>query len=245
MDKKYSLILALLFTGLIASNYFLFTALKPVKIESAIVSRAIDSDTIEIEGGRVLRLVNINAPEKNTLQGKKSLGFLSFIENKNIEFESLGREKYGRTLARVYIPEYLNLLLVRQGYASKFLVKEGEERLFNEAEEDAIRNEKGIWRKSQFQGCFSSDIDWKREIVLISSLCGKINISGWILKDESRKQYKFNSVISNAIRLHSGSGNDNSTDIFWGQEEIWNNDKDTLYLFDNLGNLAYHFSYGY
>ena len=61
MQSKHALILAFLITGLIASNYFLFQFLSAQqKLETAIVARVIDADTIELEDGRTLRLLNIN-----------------------------------------------------------------------------------------------------------------------------------------------------------------------------------------
>ena len=48
------------------------------------------------------------------------------------------------------------------------------------------------------------------------------------------------------ITLHSGSGSDNSTDIFWNSRgDIWNNDRDSSYLFDSSGGIAQYESYGY
>jgi hypothetical protein len=47
-----------------------------------------------------------------------------------------------------------------------------------------------------------------------------------------------------AVRLHSGSGTDTATDIYWGSDvEIWDNGGDTVYLRDASWNLVDQYSY--
>ncbi|MEM4271300.1 MAG: endonuclease, partial [Candidatus Pacearchaeota archaeon] len=66
------------------------------------------------------------------------------------------------------------------------------------------------------------------------------------IKDESRKIYTFKNITFSSINLHSTIGEDNSTDLFWNSKtDIWNNDRDTLYLFDNEGGIAHYEKYGY
>ena len=66
------------------------------------------------------------------------------------------------------------------------------------------------------------------------------------IKEESRKKYKFNNTHITQLTLHSSSGIDNSNDIFWNLEsDVWNNDRDTFYLFNEKGEIAAHESYGY
>ena len=41
------------------------------------------------------------------------------------------------------------------------------------------------------------------------------------------------------MTVHTGSGVDNSTDLFWGSgRAIWNNDHDTAYLYNSEGELV-------
>ncbi len=248
MKKKYALILAVLFT-LVVSNFFLLSSVKDKEtLESGIVARVIDGDTLELEDGRVVRLTNINSPEKSSSLYIQSLDYLKDYENETIYFEVLGIEKYGRTLARIYNQnnDYLNLNLVKLGLASKFLVEESELKLFNNAEDEAVKRSEGIWNKSSYSGCVSAEIDEKNEIVNIKNSCTSIDTTSWIAKDESRKEYKFNILLESEVNLHSGKGDDNSTDIFWNAgTNVWNNDRDTIYIFDNENNLVFHKSYGY
>jgi micrococcal nuclease len=71
-------------------------------------------------------------------------------------------------------------------------------------------------------------------------------VNGWTIKDESRKTYTFGNRSLGEIKINSLPGTDNSTDIYWNSEiNIWNNDRDSLYLFDSEGNIVHYESYGY
>ena len=249
MEKKYALIFSFLITGLIASNVYLFSTLSANPMQSAIISRVIDGDTLVIEDDTTIRLVNINAPEKNTQQYNSSLTLLKQFENKTIFLEPLGSDKYQRTLARIYSQDetYLNLQLVALGFASKFLVQDSETRDFAKAEEKAIKNSLGIWYHSPHYNCFTSEIDKYGEIITLTNNCQEINLAGFKLKDESRKIYTFPEIsFSQKLLLNSVLGEDNSTDLFWNSKtNIWNNDRDSLYIFDKNSTLAHYHSYGY
>ncbi len=69
-----------------------------------------------------------------------------------------------------------------------------------------------------------------------------VNLKDWTLKDESGKTYPFPDVVltpGQQITVHTGSGNNNGTDLFWGSgRPIWNNDHDTAYLFNSNGELV-------
>jgi len=247
MNKKYAFILTVLLTGLIASNVFIFNYLSHMNIkETAVVSRVIDGDTLQLDDGRIIRLLNINTPEKGFFGAELAKNYLSNYENKSIELEITGTDKYLRNLGRIYSQKYLNLDIVEKGLASKFLVQDSELSDFAKVEEKAIKEGIGIWKHSEFFNCFNSVIDEKKEIVEIINICPKINVEGWILKDESRKSYKFKDTNLGKIRLHSEKGRDNATDVFWGNtQNIWNDDQDSLYLFDKKGGIVNYETYGY
>lgn len=249
MNKKFAFILAILITLLIASNYSFFKITgNQIKNEREFVSlsRVIDGDTIEIEGGRKIRLLNVNAPEKNVKGSEMARDFLKNYETEIIELEVTGIDKYDRELARIYHENsYLNLELVRQGLSSKFLVDDKELKSFDKAENFAILNALGIWNKSNYFDCFSSEINSKKEYLVLINTC-EMSLNKWTLKDESRKTYTFKNITFKKINLHSGIGKDNSTDLFWNSNaNIWNNDRDSVYLFDEAGNIVHSKSYGY
>ena len=244
MKKPHSFLLAVALTLLIASTVILFSSVK--KTETVIIGKVIDGDTVLLEDGRKIRFANINSPEKNTKYATLSINFIKQFENSTVEIEILGKDKYNRFLARIYTPSYLNLDLVKEGLASPFLVEESETKDFSKAEEYAIENSKGMWKKSDYYNCFSTDIDEEEEKVYIKSKCNTLNVNGFLLKDESTKNYIFKNINLTSIILHSGNGEDNATDIFWNSNgNVWNNDKDTLYIFDRQSNIIHYNRYGY
>lgn len=213
-------------------------------METVILSRVIDGDTFESEDGRTFRLANINAPEKGIVGEDLSKDYLRTFQNKSLEIENLGKDKYDRSLVRLYSAEYLNLKIVELGMASKFLVEKSELKRFADAEEKAISNERGIWMKSPSFGCVRSHIQAREEIVVFNKICDTDN-EGWYVKDESRKIYYFN-ISFFSIKLHSGKGEQNNTDLFWqSATDIWNNDRDSLYVFDQEGKIIHYHAYGY
>jgi len=246
MKKKHALILALLITLLIASNVYLVSLFdKPTK-ETATISRVIDGDTLETTEGERLRLININTPEKSEKGYEEAIQFIFFLENRTVEIEILGLDRYQRTLVRVFTPEYLNIEIVKRGLAKKFLVHESELSEFEEAEEFAIENSLGIWEHSVYFNCLNSKLDPEEEIATIINTCEDINFKNFIITDESRKRYKFPSINLGEVNLHSQEGKNNETDLFWNlKQNVWNNDRDTLYIFDAEGKIAHYESYGY
>lgn len=243
MKRKYAFLLSLLITLLIASNIILLNSWDEKR--KVFVTQVIDGDTFKA-GEETFRLLNINAPELSERGYQEAKDFLSSIENKEVRIEETSTDKYGRTLVRVYTPEYLNLEIIKRGLATKFLVHESETSKFAEAEKKAVQSGRGIWKRSSKFGCFETKILEKKEIVKIKSLCGKIQMQNFILADESRKRYKFPKIFLTEVNLHTAHGIDNETDLFWNnQGNIWNNDRDTLYLFDSEGLLAHYYSYGY
>lgn len=247
MNKKYSFIFAFLITGLILCNVLLLT-LPKIQLTSVIVARVIDGDTLELEDGRTIRLSNINAPESNSPFYNLSKNFLKEqLENKSVNLETLGNDRYSRTLARIYSPTYINLELVKLGLSKKAWVQDSETEEFAQAEAYAIENSRGMWKLSPNFNCIQSEILQEEEIVILRNKCSSIiNLQDYTLTDESRKEYKFNSIYLYRLNIHSKEGKDNKTDIFWNSKtNIWNNDKDTLYLFDKNNLLANYHTYGY
>lgn len=246
MEKKYAIVLALLITALIAINIsFLKTQYSPPK-ETVKILRIIDGDTLQLEDNRKIRLININTPEKSQPRHELAINFLKQYENKSVEIEITGTDKYDRTLARIFTPDYLNLELIKRGFAAKFLVDESEIPIFAQAEKQAIDSSLGIWKKSSYYNCIESVIDKIKEKIILKNNCNKLNIEGWTLKDESTKLYKFPSVELETITIHTTNGKDNATDLFWSSQiHIWNDDRDTLYLYDKNWQIVHYNVYGY
>lgn len=86
--------------------------------------------------------------------------------------------------------------------------------------------------------------NWNGEWVELEGY--NVMITDWILEDVGGHTYTFPMfMIQGKIKLHSGDGDNNETDLFWneGKRPIWNNDGDTATLKDNLGEVVDIYSY--
>lgn len=247
MERRNAFILSLISTFVII---FFISAIQdwlhqPEEID-IVLAKVVDGDTIISSSGETFRLVNINSPEKGNPGYNLSSIYLSQYINTTLHVAIIDKDKYNRTLIRAYSEEYINLEIVKKGLASKFLVQEEELKEFSRAESFAISNSLGMWEKSEHYGCFTLDPEPKDETVLITVSCPSINEEGWFLKDESRKKLVLQDIHPASVTIRSGKGKSNSTDIFWNSNEnILNNDRDTVYLFDSFGHIAAYSSYGY
>ena len=246
MKKRGALTIALLFSLLGFTNFFFFTQpLESVQREQVTIARVIDGDTFVTTKNTTNRLANINTFEHGNPLEKLATDYLKGLEGKSIEIEIISKEKYGRDLVRVYSPDYENLRMIEKGLANVFLVNKNEKKMFSKAEKEAIENERGVWKKSNYSACFNIKIDARNEIVNLESKCGKINLKDWRLKDESRLIYTFPNIAAERIRIHSSIGKDNKTDLFWNQKNnVWNDPGDSLYLFDKDWKLVHYQHYG-
>jgi len=242
MRKSVSLISALVITLVFANFYFTLENDENSQLEPVLISRVIDGDTLESSEGIILRLVNINTPEKNQPNSNLSRNYLLSL-NKEMMADYMGIDKYGRQLARLYSDGYINLKMVELGYSSKFLVQDDEKSLFAKAEAEAVKSGLGIWEHSDYYGCFSTEIDKKNEVVEFIVKC-PVSMDGWFVKDESRKRFIFNNFTSGSyFILNSGNGINSENTLYWNSESVWNDDSDALYLFDHEWKIAHYESY--
>ena len=84
--------------------------------------RVVDGDTIraEAKGKEIkIRLIEIDAPEMDQPFGLASKNFLiKLTSNETITYTSEGKDRYGRTLGKLYKKkENLNILMVKSGFA--------------------------------------------------------------------------------------------------------------------------------
>jgi micrococcal nuclease len=125
--------------------------------ESFKVTRVVDGDTIEIEGGEKVRYIGIDTPE--TVDPRKPVqcfGIEASKKNKELvegkivrlEKDITDRDKYSRLLRYVWVDDlFVNLELIKQGFASSYAyppdIKYQKE--FLEAEREAREAERGLW----------------------------------------------------------------------------------------------------
>ncbi len=86
------------------------------------------------------------------------------------------------------------------------------------------------------------------EYLTLKSTCQQsCDLSGWTLKDIANHLYNFPSFVfekDSTVTLYTGSGSNTKTDLYWGSRSaIWNNDGDTLYLWNLKNELVLDYSY--
>jgi len=230
------------------------------------VARVIDGDTFELANGKKVRLLGVDAPEKNQYfyeEAKEKLREL--VENKNVYLEAdyTNSDSSGRLLRYAFVGDtFVNLEMVKQGFANVYIFSPNEKYSSQllEAEEFARMNKLGIWGKlSEFSDCikikeFHYDAkgdDSKNlndEYFVLKNDCNfPINISKWNVKDRSFNSFYFSEFILEAnseVKVFSGPGNYTKGEIFLNSKyPIWNNDEDTLYLKDEKGKIVLVYFY--
>jgi len=125
--------------------------------ESVKVTRVIDGDTIEIEGGQTVRYIGIDTPE--TVHPQKMVECFGreaanknkeLVEGKLVQLEKDVSEvdKYGRLLRYVYVDDiFVNELLVKEGFAhaSSYPPDVKYQDLLNNTQKEAQSQNKGLW----------------------------------------------------------------------------------------------------
>lgn len=156
-----------LFAIFFLSALFLYCG-SPVHSEEAekfLVTKVVDGDTFWIKDGspkgQKIRLIGVDAPESRRTgrkeigyYGKEAKAFLTdLLLNKyvSLEYDVDRTDRYGRTLAYVYLEDgtFLNKYLVENGYAQLMTyppnVKYVE--VFTAAQTRARESGKGLWGK--------------------------------------------------------------------------------------------------
>jgi len=128
---------------------FLLIGLLQSKPYTAEVTSISDGDTFKVlhEGREVrIRLVNIDCPEKRQPFGTRARQELSkLIFSKRVTIHAKGKDRYGRTLAEVYVGKTcINKLMVERGFAWHFK-KYSSDKEYALLELKARKNKSGLW----------------------------------------------------------------------------------------------------
>lgn len=125
--------------------------------DGVLVTRVVDGDTIEIEGGQKVRYIGIDTPE--TVDPRKGVQCFGkeaaaknreLVEGKRVRLEKDVSEtdKYSRLLRYVYVGDsFVNEILVKEGYAfsSTYPPDVKNQYLFTKAEKEAREASRGLW----------------------------------------------------------------------------------------------------
>lgn len=237
----------------------------------ATVTYVIDGDTIEVDGEERVRYLGINTPESGrpyfteaTNENKK------LVEEKEVklELDVQTKDKYGRTLAYVWIGDTMvNLELVCRGYANVYSFPPNikYKDLFLEAESEAKEAQRGIWALGNGEpppdvikivninadAPGDDNENQNGEWIEIKNQDEKsVNMTNWSLKDEANHIYTFSDFIlapDKSVFIYSGCDIDTQEKLYWqcpeGEYAIWNNTGDTAFLRDASGNLINSYKY--
>lgn len=122
-----------------------------------LVERVVDGDTIRVQGVGAVRLIGVDTPEtvdpRKPVQpyGREASAFTRMLAEGKIvrlEFDWQRADRYGRTLAYVYLPDgtLLNAEIIQRGYGfayTKYPFKLLEQ--FRDLERHARETSQGLW----------------------------------------------------------------------------------------------------
>ena len=244
----------------------------PDDAETFRVKVAVDGDTIVLEDDTKVRYIGLNTPERDRPFYKEATeANRKLVENKEIrlEFDTVKVDQYGRTLAYVFardptaspqVETFVNLELLRQGYANVFTVPPNvkyEER-FREAEQEARETGRGLWATLETgvkiahiqanapgNDAENPNGEW---VEIVNEGSEAVNLGGYSLKDAATHIYTFPAFTLQpgaTVHLYTGQGQDDASSLYWGlaEEAVWNNGGDSAFLRDSEGNLVDDYSY--
>ncbi len=179
--------------------------------------------------------------------------------------ESDRRGDYGRLLGYIYTDgENFNHDLVETGHARVYDSTFSQSDSFYSAETTAQNDLRGLWECRTVDdgdggdgGDGTASIEWvyaeasylnDERVQIKNTGDGELDLSGYTLVDEAGHTYTFPSGFTldsgASVWVHSGSGSDDYDDLYadFGHE-IWNDDGDTAYLYDENGDEVDRRSY--
>lgn len=227
--KKVVVILFILLGGVLYYHFQTTQEFIPVD-----VIRVIDGDTVELASGQKVRLLGINTPEKNQPFYEEAKQFLETQTTQNTYLEQKSVDRYGRILGYLYQGNKLiNELIVSQGFAHLYYYDiDNHYDEIKKTENKARENQIGIWQESPYASCLVLvELDYydkgdENETLTLQNNCGMpLEV---IIKDDATHIYK--ETIQQGI----------FTKIF---KNIFNDDKDSLYIWDKEGKLIIFYRY--
>ena len=195
------------------------------------------------------------------------------IEGKNVSLEKDIEEtdQYGRLLRYVFLEDKnINIELVRNGFATVYIVEPNDkyETELEEAWEECLNNELNLCKPAEnaqgscaecisvevFENAEGDDCDnLNGEYVTFTNNCQySCDLSGWTVKDEtSRNPFTFDDFELDGgenAKLYTGCGTNTQSELYWCStgypcNAIWNNNGDTLYSRNELGELVLEHNY--
>lgn len=124
--------------------------------ETAVVTRIIDGDTVELDTGETIRYLMVNTPEttggKNECYGQNAVTFnTDLVLNKTVEltYDVERTDRFGRTLAWVTVNgQEVNTLLIERGFGCLLYIPPngaGRRDEFKALQDAAKAAKRGLW----------------------------------------------------------------------------------------------------
>ncbi|MFC7199347.1 lamin tail domain-containing protein [Halospeciosus flavus] len=174
------------------------------------------------------------------------------------------RGSYGRLLAHVYVNgTNHNLRLVEQGYARVYRSEFALLDRFLAAQERARNATRGLWQcatpvpdeaglvvetvHADAAGSESENLN-DEYVVFRNAGNETLELGGWTVADAAGHRYRFPAGTTLApdarLTLHTGSGTNTETDVYWGAgDPVWNNAGDTVTVYNASGTSVLHYEY--
>ena len=135
-----------------------FGRVPALQSNEAFVDRVVDGDTVVLSTKERVRYIGMDTPELHhphkpvQAYAREAMEFnRNLVEGKRVrlEFDVERRDKYGRLLAYVYLPDgtFVNAELVRQGYAHTLTIPPNVKYvdLFVKLQREARESRRGLW----------------------------------------------------------------------------------------------------
>ncbi|WP_284010351.1 lamin tail domain-containing protein [Haloarcula pelagica] len=183
------------------------------------------------------------------------------------------RGYYDRLLAYVVVEDRLfNYGLVRSGHARVYDSDFTRKTAFDRAESEAREAGRGLWQCADgatavadggtvtagASGLAITAIDYDapgndnenlnaESVTLTNRGDEALSLAGWTVSDDADHRYTFGDLTLTpgaSVTLHTGSGTDTDSDVYWGREgAVWNNGGDTVTVRDAGGTVVVERSY--
>jgi endonuclease YncB( thermonuclease family) len=125
---------------------FVLYAIITVSLKS-VVTQVKDGDSIVVTYGTEVRLSHIDAPEWDQPWGDQARErIMELTQGVRVRLKCKGKDRYGRTLAEVILPDgrILNHVLVQEGLAWHYR-RYSNDRFYQQLELEARAKKRGLW----------------------------------------------------------------------------------------------------
>lgn len=128
------------------SLIFNFGFFKKIRDNNRVVE-VVDGDTFQLQSKERVRLMGVDAPELERCAGPEAKKKLTdLILNKSVELKESVTERYGRTMALVYVDgQLVNKIMMEEGFGRPDYRKNSQRDVLTTAYREAQNKKSGFW----------------------------------------------------------------------------------------------------